>query len=124
MTATAFQTPEEEVERHGLRELRGATPRPVERVEPALELGLGPLEERLRRRRSVRGQVGLLGERLRQALPRRDHLESLVAPRPRRPGEDLPERREPVVGLGWEVGAARERLAAGWQQAAQRPTGP
>ena len=81
--------PQEEVERHRLRELGSAAPGAVQGVEARLERRLGVPNERRGGGRAVGRQLVLLVEGLGETLPGRHDLESVFVPRPSRPGQHL-----------------------------------
>ena len=115
------EAPEQELDRHRLRELRGAPPTAVAGVERRLDPGRRRFEQRRGRVRGDGGHAVLRDERLDQALPGAFDLAALLTPRPVDALQHLDEGRHAVARFVREVRAAVEGLTVRRQEHGHRP---
>ena len=115
------EAPQQELDRHRLRELRGAPPPSVAGVERRLDPGCRRIEQGGRRVRRDGGHAVLGDERLDQPLAGALDLAPLLAPRPVDALQHLDEGRHAVARLVREVRAAVEGPPVRRQEHGHRP---
>ena len=117
----AHGPPQQELERHRLRELGSAAEATPRRIEARRRPATAASASVRSRDPPVAGGAAALRDRLRDPTSLPDDLGPAFAPRFRHASQQVPERRHAVPRLGREVRARVERLALGGEERGQRP---